>query len=311
MHVVDTLAPIFILVALGSIMRRIKFLPEEFFNGVNKLTFYVGLPVLLFHKIALANFAIGDAGKILATMAFGMTAAIPLGYILARVLRLPRQSVGTFVQSCFRCNMAYVGLPVILYAFAGRGEQSIGQLATLSLAPLVPYTNVLSIAILARKDGGRGGGISGLVWKSVSNPIVIGCVVALPLSYFAVPLPKMIERSCDALGSMALPLALISIGSSLTFDKIRGNIVAAAAASVVNIFALPALGWIAAAFLGMNGTETMIALILLACPAASSSYVMVQQLGGDEALAGSTIVISTLLSIIPLTMIVAFFGPAI
>jgi predicted permease len=110
---------------------------------------------------------------------------------------------------------------------------------------------------------------------------------------------------------MALPLALISIGSSLTFDKIRGNIVAAAVASVVNIFALPALGWIAAALLGMNGTETMIALILLACPAASSSYVMVQQLGGDEALAGSTIVISTLLSIIPLTMIVAFFGPAI
>lgn len=307
MYVLETLMPIFILVGLGAFMRRINFLSEDFFKGINKLTFYVGLPILLFHKIALAKFAVGDAGKILLVMTFAMTVVIPIGYILALLLRLQKSSIGTFVQSCFRCNMTYVGLPVVLYTFSGR-EDYAGQLATLSLAPLIPYTNIISIIILARSNKTKEHSFMPLIWKSLTTPVVLACLAALPFSIFSVVLPKIIDRSFQALGNMALPLALLSIGSSLTFEKIKGNLPIAITASLVNVIILPVLGLLLSLFLNMNNMEIMIALILLACPAASSSYIMVQQLGGDEALAGSSIVISTLMSIIPLSIIVAYFG---
>jgi len=307
LHVLETLMPIFILVTLGAILKKINFLPEDFFKGINKITFYIGLPALLFHQIALAKVEIGDAGKILVSVSFGMTIAIPLGYFIAKLLDLPSRSIGTFIQACFRCNMAYVGLPVVLYAFSNNNDTQAGQLATLAMAPLIPYTNILSIFILA-KSTEKKENISSLIWKSIKNPIVVSCIIALPISYFSLQLPRFFLRSCEALGRMALPLALLSIGSSLNFEKIKGNINASIIASIVNVFGLPLFGWIAAKFLNMNKFEIMIALILLACPAASSSYIMVQQLGGDESLAGSSIVISTILSIIPLSLIVAFFS---
>jgi len=50
-------------------------------------------------------------------------------------------------------------------------------------------------------------------------------------------------------------------------------------------------------FLGLSPIELQIALLFLACPAAVNTYVMAEQMGSDDALAGGIVVISTLLSL--------------
>ena len=54
MHVLDTLAPVFAVIALGAALRRTGFVSDELLRGLNRVVYWVALPALLFGKIATA-----------------------------------------------------------------------------------------------------------------------------------------------------------------------------------------------------------------------------------------------------------------
>jgi hypothetical protein len=54
MLVVNTIAPIALVILLGAILRRSGFASEKLFLETNRLVFWVGLPCLLFEKTASA-----------------------------------------------------------------------------------------------------------------------------------------------------------------------------------------------------------------------------------------------------------------
>jgi hypothetical protein len=86
---------------------------------------------------------------------------------------------------------------------------------------------------------------------------------------------------------------------------VRGKLSWSLAAVVAKLFLLPLLGYAVAQMFGLSVQGTRIALILLACPTASVSYILVSQLGGDKPLASGAILISTLLAVLPLAVILA------
>ena len=104
---------------------------------------------------------------------------------------------------------------------------------------------------------------------------------------------------------MSLPLALLCIGGSLVSMRVRGKLSWSLGAVVAKLFLLPLLGYAVARLCGLSVQGTRIALILLACPTASVSYILVSQLGGDKPLASGAILISTLLAVLPLAVIMA------
>ena len=130
----------------------------------------------------------------------------------------------------------------------------------------------------------------------VTNPLVLSCAAGLLFVVFDWKLPPVIRQTCATLGQMGTPLALLSIGASLTFASLRYRIVPTSAASLIKVAAGPVVGYLVARWLGLSPMETRVALIFLACPTAAASYVMAQQLGSDDKLAGSIIVVSTILA---------------
>ncbi len=54
---------------------------------------------------------------------------------------------------------------------------------------------------------------------------------------------------------------------------------------------------------GLGSAELRIALVLASCPTAAASFVMARQMGGDEALASGSIVLSTVLSAASLAIV--------
>jgi len=78
----------------------------------------------------------------------------------------------------------------------------------------------------------------------------------------------------------------------LLFDKTSGG----QAAAAIKLVCCPLLGLAAATLIGARPAETRIALLYLACPTAVIAFVMAEQLGGDEQLSGSAIVLSTVFS---------------
>ncbi len=273
------------------------------------MTYWVGLPSLLVHRIAAAEPEFAAVSGLLAVAMGATFAGIALGYAGAAVLGLARETRGTFVQGVFRGNLAFIGLPVVIYAFeAAGGDTAAAQASALLLfGPLVVVYNIAAVAVLLAGRGGRTGVLRGVGYGLVTNPILISCALGLVLALLEFPMPLAVERGLAAVGQMALPLALVCIGGTLASTRVRGRLGPAAAAAALKVAALPAIGAGLALLIGLSDAHLRIALIMLACPTASASYVLARQLGGDEGLASSVILLSNLLAI-PAMMVVLWLS---
>jgi len=97
------------------------------------------------------------------------------------------------------------------------------------------------------------------------------------------------------------------IGATLAYSRVSGRKNFAFVASIIKVALTPLIGFAIALLIGLGSGETRIALIYLACPTAVLSFIMAENLGGDGKLAAAIVLISTILSVVSLAAIVAFF----
>jgi hypothetical protein len=306
--IVDSLAPVFLVIALGWMLKHAGFLTVQSLHDINRLIYWVGIPCFLFYKIAGASPVAAQIADLFLVMLAATGSGIVLGYGLARCLAVPRVARGTFVQAVFRGNLAFVGLPLIYYAFAdvGEGSSKAEAAVLLLIGPMVVFYNLAAvIALLASRHGVSAGAIPRLLKELMTNPLLIACGFGLLYSLLGWSLPVLAQRTFAAVGQMALPLALICIGGALATVRIRGGLVWSGTAAAAKVIMMPMLGYGFGSWVGLSPEGMRIVLILLACPTASVSYVLVRQLGGDEALASSAILMSVILAMGSLAVILA------
>ena len=303
MYVFNTLVPLLAIVLLGAMLRQTGFAPASLFRETNRLLYWIALPALLFYQTAEAAIKGDSARHVFVVLLVGLFCCMALGYLVARTMRLPLSATGAFVQGAYRGNLAYVGLPVVLLALAapnGQAAPEINALAVLSIAFLTPIYNLTAVVILLagrRGETGTGRTVRRMLVAMITNPLVLSCAAGLLFVVCGWKLPPVVRQTCATLGQMSTPLALLGIGASLTFATLRHRIVPASASALIKIAAGPLIGYLVARWMGLSPSELRVAMIYLACPTASASYVMAQQFGADEKLAGSIIVVSTLLAV--------------
>ena len=244
-------------------------------------------------------------------MIIGMLSCTIVAYIVAFIIRIPPRAVGTFVQGTFRGNLYYVGLALIIYSFAGADSKMSTQMenvAILVMALLVPVYNIGSVIVLLASRHKLDRYVPLKITRQViTNPLFLACAAGVIYSQIFPPLPLVIIRTLSAVGQVSLPLALICIGAVLAQSKIAGCGIPALVASIIKIAVAPIVGFWAAHLMGLGTGETRIALLFLACPTAVTSYVVAEQLGGDDKLSAAIIVVSTILSILSLSVVIGLF----
>ncbi len=139
----------------------------------------------------------------------------------------------------------------------------------------------------------------------VTNPLLLASALGILLALGGVRPPGAVLRTLDLLGDTAAPLALLSLGGALVAYPIRRQVPLSLAASAIKLAVLPALVLGLAITLGLPRDQRTILLVFAATPTAVSSYVLAVKLGGDPALAASTITLSTVLSVISLAAVLA------
>jgi len=312
MYILNVLAPVFLVIALGAVLRRTGFVNNEVLVGMSRLAYWVGLPCLLLGKLASASFEGAGSFDTFWLVFIGMIAGLLVSIALAFAMRMRREQIGAFVQAAFRGNLAFVGLAVIVSAFSALPGATAGDLAraeraaVLTFGPIVPIYNIAAVLVLlAFRHKLSAGSLKKMFVQVGTNPLLIACVVGVAISLSGWKLPGPVSRTLGVLGSFALPLALLCVGGKIAATKLRGNIRLPLLTSAIKLIVGPVVGYFAAGWLGVGRIETAVALIMLACPTAVASYVLSEQLGGDSALSAGAVVVSTILSIASLAAVVA------
>ena len=290
--------PVFLLMVLGMIFRRLYWIDDVFASKMNKFVFTVSLPVLLFEDLATVDFfQMWDTVFVL--FCFGATAA---GIMIAAAVSLCfRKDVrGEFIQAAYRSSAALLGIAFIQNIY---GSASIAPLMIIGSVPLYNVTAVLVLTLF--KPGQRGMDKKVIVktLKGIAaNPIIIGIVVGLIWSLLRMPLPQIAAKTVDSIGATATPMGLIAMGASFDFKKAIGHVRPTVTAAMIKLIGLCAVFLPAAAAFGFRDEKIVAILIMLGSATTVSSYVMAKNMGHEGTLSSSVVMLTTLLSAFTVTM---------
>jgi malate permease and related proteins len=292
--------PVFLVIVTGTVLKWTRLADAGFLFELNRMVYYLALPSLLFYKISTADFSASFNGALMLGLLISITAGFVLSYGYGALRAYPPSIRGTFSQGAFRGNLAYIGLAIVYNAYGEKGLASAGIL----LGILIPAMNSFAIValLMPHRNGDRKTGAGFWVRQIGGNPLIIASFAGIAWSFFRVPMPKVIDSALHIITGMALPLALISIGASFSWEKLRGDLKITLLATVFKLIFLPFLAALVLLLLGVRGQELAIGVLFAGTPTATVAYIMAQQMQGDAELSGSIIMLSTLLSVLTYTI---------
>lgn len=291
--------PIFLMMLLGMLFRKLGWMDEVFAAKMNKFVFLVPLPVLLFEQLATVDFSeVWDIKFIL--FCFVVTAISITISTLISLLWKDRSIKGEFIQATYRSSAALLGIAFIqnIYGTAG--------MAPLMIIGSVPLYNIMAVVVLSVFKPGNNSFDKALVKKTlkgiVTNPIIIGIVAGFVWSALKLPMPSILHKTVSSIGATATPMGLMSMGATFEMKKATSKMKPTLVAVFMKLVGFCAVFLPVAAVLGFRNEELIAILVMLGSATTVSCFVMARNMGHEGTLSSGVIMMTTLLSAFTLTM---------
>ncbi|MEG0125753.1 MAG: AEC family transporter [Clostridia bacterium] len=289
----SVVCPLFLMMALGYFLRLIKLFNEAFLRQLNKLCFSVFLPAILFINVYDSDFSSSFQPRL---VVFAIACVLAMFAVLMLLVpRFEKSNLrrGVMVQGIFRSNYILFGLPMAASLF---GASETGTTAVL-IAFVIPLFNLLSVIALEIFHVGKVN-IKRILMGVVTNPLILGAMAAFVFLLTGLRLPRVVEQTVRDISKIATPLALIILGGSFTFSRLKPNLKHIVAAVSGRLILIPLCFVSLSVALGFRGVALGALLAMFTSPTAVSSFTMAQQLHADDELAGQIVVVGSLCSVV-------------
>ena len=280
--------PIFVLAWVGFVYSR-KVKPD--LAGANKLVVDIALPALIFVSLSAKSF---DPVSALSFTAASVALIVLSGVVAWPFAGLSGASKQAFLPCVMFTNVGPVGIPLIALAYGPEGVAPAVVLLVLS--------NLLHFTLGA-------GVMSGKVdWRMVyANPLVWATVLGVASSQLQVELPVWLNTSLTMLGSVLVPMMLLSLGARLASSQVQDAKVGAQS-SVLILLCRLAAAYVILWMVPLQGVERG-ALILFAClPPAVFNFMLADKFQVEPNKVASTVIVGHFMSLafLPLGIWLAF-----
>jgi malate permease and related proteins len=294
MNIISTIVPVFVIIFLGLYAKRRGFFTPDFLNQANRLVYHIAIPAMIFSSIAKASLKEQThIPVILVTLAVLPVTAVA-AFFLAQILKMPKPSKGSFIHSAFHGNLGYIGFAVAFYYLGNKGFVK----AAIISGFVMILQNLLAVIVLQYHSEKNDGDLSlgDILKKTIANPVIVSALAGFLVAFFNIPIPEIIDRSLEILKGLALPMALLIIGASLSFQNLKPRFINAGIATCLKLILTPAIGLLLFKLLSIHPDDYLPAMIVLASPTATLTYIMAKEIGGDPDFAVAVISICTLVS---------------
>lgn len=261
-HILDILVPIYVIVLLGYLLGRGKFPWAN--THVAPLVFHVALPALVIHHLANDR---ADPIQMLWMMLASLVILLVSMIASYLLLRLRGLSYRTYMAPMLLSNMA------ICLALGELGFNSKGFALAIGFA---------SVVLIFQFGAGPSLILGSFKWRPLLKQVFPWAfILALALMFSGVHLPSYVDRTLGFLGSMTIPLILLSLGFALADTKFTGMLRPLIGAGVrMAIFV--GVNYCVAMLLGLEGDTRKIVLLVSVLPASTINIMMAKNCGCDD-----------------------------
>ncbi|MFN8598120.1 MAG: AEC family transporter [Anaerolineae bacterium] len=286
--------PIFVVIGLGFAFAR-RTNPDIRF--LSKITFYILSPSLVFSSLIKSNVEGGEVVQI-AAFVIGLTLVMSLAaWSAARWMRFDARQTAGFILAVTFVNAGNYGLGVNRLAFGADAEaRAVIYFVTSSV---LVYTVGVSIAT------GFKGGWRGTLKQLLSMPHPYVLVLVMIIRATRWPVPEPILEGINFPAQAAIPLMLLLLGIQLSGTSVSQYRRPAVIGSVLSLIVAPLLAFGLASVIGLTGVARQAAILQASMPAAVINTLLATEFQTEPKLVTGTVVISTILSPITLTLIIA------
>lgn len=283
------MSPVLLCALLGALWARFRQPFDQEF--VRRVVTWVSAPALI-----LGTFS--DMTMPAAEMQSALLASLILvglgGGLAALFCLLTRQSLQNFMVPLTFGNYGNMGLPLCLFAFGDAGL-ALG-LAVFLVTTLCHFS--LGVAILNGRAAGR---------ALMQSPILYAGIAAAAMLAFDWSLPPFLQNTAELLGSMCIPLMLLTLGISLSSLRVSSaglSLLLAVARLGLGLSAGMLVVWL----LELEGVLRQVILLQSAMPAAVFNYLLAVQYRREADTVAGIVVMSTLLSFITIPALLLYLG---
>lgn len=303
MPVLLSIAPIFLLIVLGYLLRRNGIPNAEFWNLNDKLVYWVLMPALLFHKTSTIELSFGLVGSYSVVIIGGFVGALVFGFWSTKLMGVPGYSASSVIQGAARHN-AFIALSVAGSLFGSAGL-SLGALAMALLIPVTNLAIVPMMVVLNMKDG-RGKVLPMVLRDLGRNPLIVSVLAGVAFNISGADEIPVLHDTTGLLGNAALPIVLMCVGANLRLRAMRASAVPLALSICGKFVIFPLITVVLAKIMGLSELETLVALLFSASPTAAASYTLARQMGGDAPLMAAITTIQTALAFftLPISLLI-------
>ena len=301
--------PIFLIAFMGSVIRRKWLTADEFWRGLEKLSFYILFPSMLFEHTMKVDFSSSEFTRL--TIALIIANLLVASIIIIYQLKSDYNRVQ--FTSVFQGATRYNNYIFFAIGAALFGEDGLKIISTISpyLLILTNITAVMSFAHYIPKDGRKLTKRKGLILviKSIGiNPFVLASIAGASLNYFHISLNTGIEKTIHNFSDSALAIGILIVGAGIKLKIKPEYFKQVVFTSSIKLILMPIVTFIVLWSMNITGTSRSIGILFSCLPCASSSYILSRQLGGDPETMSSIITFTTIFSILSISLLVYILG---
>lgn len=302
---------LFTIVLLGAIARKIHLMNDDFDTLLSKLVMTVTLPGMILDSV-LSNTNLPDSHTIMMMLVYSTVLYVLVclfAWIFVRLVYrgVPRPAQGAHAYLISFGNTGFIGFAV-LGAIMGNDAVLYGAVYN------IPYNVFLfSVGMLFIASTGSDGAAAKkpvkeqvkAIAKQLVSPCLISCFVAMFLALFGVTDSGYIGQTCNLLGQMTMPAAMLVIGSTLAKQPLKQmvNDGWSYLTSFMRLAGVPLLIFFVGGIFIHDPYILAVIVIESAMPAASSGIMMCLAYGGDTMTMSRGTFITTIFSLVTLPLL--------
>ncbi|MCA9530668.1 MAG: AEC family transporter [Myxococcales bacterium] len=285
-QLLDVVAPVLLCIAVGWVWGRSRVPFED--ATISRLVLYVSGPCLIFHSLVGLD---ADPAALRQVAVLTFVALVVFALAGAAALRAMRLPAHTYLGPVVFDNCGNLGLPLCLFAFGREGLALGVAYFTVSFVG----QSIVGDIFFASERSLKPLITSPLAWAGILAPVVLA---------LKIPIPTVVERTTDLLGSLAIPLMLITLGISLSRMRASslGN---ALRVSVLRLSLGTAVGFAIAHVANLHGTVRGVFILEAAMPVGVLNYLFALKYDRDPEGVAAAILLSTLLAFVTLPLLLS------
>lgn len=300
---IEKMALLVMLLALGYLCARLKLVGPEFNKGLSKLVINVFLAGMILSSVINKKLEMtgGDVAFGLLMMTLSMLICVGIGWLSPTLLRIKDGDKGMYRILAAFMNNGFVGFPLVAAVY---GENAV-FFASLSNIPFNLLLYTAGVMLLQKGDKNTKFSI-----KSVINVPIVATLIAVVIFIFEIPMPKLVDDVADTLSAATVPLSMMCVGLSLGSVSLKEALMQPRlyGISLVRLLICPLAVWLVLRIFITNPVILGTIVLLSACPSAIICTILGIQYGRDGVESSEAIFISTMLSMITIPLLISVLG---